>query len=76
MTTYEFKNGEEPLKIEYPAVSFQFDEEPEVGDGDGEAGLDLDVGGIDFGELDLLAGNDVQLETGKKWQIFWIYYLP
>ena len=60
-TTYEWKHGEPPLKIELPQlVNYTFDEEEEA------QGIDFNVNGadIDFGDLTLGGGDEIQLETG------------
>jgi hypothetical protein len=63
VTTYEWKYGEEPLKIEPPVVNYEFQEDHLDADGaDGGLDLDLDVGAIDFGDLG--GGDGIHLETG------------
>ncbi|CAG7785925.1 unnamed protein product, partial [Allacma fusca] len=51
-----WKHGEPPLKVEPPELNYTFEEEAN----DIEAGVDLDVGEIDFGDLALGSG-DVEL---------------
>jgi len=66
VTTYQYKHGEEPLKIDRPSVDYTFEDEAnnEVCDLD----LDLDVGSIDFGDVSVVAdaADSIQLETGKS----------
>jgi len=65
VTTYQYKHGEEPLKIEPPVINYTFEDDTT------ESGLDLDldVGAIDFGDISLASGDgaDVELETGKQY---------
>jgi hypothetical protein len=60
LTTYEWKHGEPPLKIEPPELNYSFEEESE----DAEGGVEGDGEEIDFGDLALGSG-DVELETGE-----------
>lgn len=62
VTTYEWKYGEPPLKVEPPIVNYEFDEGPTTSESNDV--LDLDVGTIDFGDLG--GGDDIQLDTGLK----------